>query len=253
MMYLSSLLIDVGDNPDRPRPGRAWLRNVYRVHQRLCMAFPSDGQRREDPDFLKPFRPDGFRDVHTPRTEQSAFLYRIDVLPGGRAMILVQSAGQRPPDWEYAFHNARYLLAAPSECRPFRPAFQAGRVLRFRLKVNPTRRLREASVGPDGRRVSKSLVGHRVPVKTGELESWLARRAERCGFRFDPAKLTRLEPGYVYWSRGGARNQTHRLRSVLYEGLIEVIDAEALRAAVISGIGPAKAFGFGLLSLAPAE
>ncbi len=41
-MYLSSLLIDVGDNPDRPRPGRLWLRNLYHVHQRLCMAFPSD-------------------------------------------------------------------------------------------------------------------------------------------------------------------------------------------------------------------
>ena len=45
-MYLSCLLIDVGDNPDRPRPGRLWLRNLYHVHQRLCMAFPSARKTR---------------------------------------------------------------------------------------------------------------------------------------------------------------------------------------------------------------
>ncbi len=69
-MYLSLLLIDVGNNPDRPRPGRLWLRNVYHVHQRLCMAFPTDQQRACDPGFLRPYAPDGFA--------PSRFLFRID-------------------------------------------------------------------------------------------------------------------------------------------------------------------------------
>ena len=51
-MFLSCLLIDIGDNPDRPRPGRIWLRNLYHVHQRLCMAFPSDPRKTDDRDFL---------------------------------------------------------------------------------------------------------------------------------------------------------------------------------------------------------
>ena len=59
-MFLSCLFIDVGANPDRPRPGRMWLRNLYHVHQRLCMAFPSAPRISEDPGFLKPFKPEDF-------------------------------------------------------------------------------------------------------------------------------------------------------------------------------------------------
>ena len=40
-VYLSRLMIDIGNDPTRERPGRLWLRNLYHVHQRLCMAFPS--------------------------------------------------------------------------------------------------------------------------------------------------------------------------------------------------------------------
>ena len=53
-MYLSHLLIDTGGNPDRERPGRKWLSNVYNVHRRLCMAFPFDFQKIEYPDFVNP-------------------------------------------------------------------------------------------------------------------------------------------------------------------------------------------------------
>jgi len=45
---------------------------------------------------------------------------------------------------------------------------------------------------------------------------------------------------------------THRepLPAVL-DGLLRIVDADAFRAAVIAGIGPGQAFGFGLLSFAP--
>ena len=39
---------------------------------------------------------------------------------------------------------------------------------------------------------------------------------------------------------------------VRFDGTLQVTDARALARAVRDGIGPAKAFGFGLLSLAPA-
>ena len=39
--------------------------------------------------------------------------------------------------------------------------------------------------------------------------------------------------------------------SVLFEGVFIVEDTSALRDLMLSGIGPAKAFGFGLLSVAP--
>jgi len=42
-----------------------------------------------------------------------------------------------------------------------------------------------------------------------------------------------------------------RLRSVLYNGLLEVTDPDLFHRALIRGIGSGKAFGFGLLSVAP--
>jgi hypothetical protein len=173
-MYLSCLLIDVGDDPDRPRPGRLWLRNLYRVHQRLCMAFPTAPQRQKDPEFLMPYQPCGFQDprperctigtdtaapprpcgvaaverpIHVPRDPEHNFLFRIDDRqpgggcvdphPAGRVVILVQSAME--PDWGYAFHNASYLVA--QDVKRFDPCFAKEERLRFRLVANPTRRI----------------------------------------------------------------------------------------------------------------
>jgi len=268
-MYISLLLIDTGDNPDRPRPGRIWLRNLYHVHQRLCMAFPSDSRKSADAHFLKPFNPEEFGKghVHVNRAENSGFLFRIDPLPNGRAAILVQSVIE--PDWEYAFHNACYLLAAKPHCRPFDPRFTSGQRLRFRLAANPTRRLSEKS--PDAKRES---FRKRVPVPTDKLPDWLARRADSAGFHI--LKLNSIQTGYVYFKKPGPearksptnqiscdddhgsdkhdnsdKDQKSRLRLARYEGVLEVTDPDKFRKTIVSGLGSAKAFGFGLLSVAP--
>lgn len=243
-MYRSCLLIDVGNNPDRPRPGRLWLRNRYHVHRRLCMAFPSASRKAEDVDFLKPFKPDEFGNgqVHVKRAVDSGYLFRIEPLPNGRAVIIVQSAVE--PDWEYAFHNAKNLLAAPPEVKPFKPRFLKGQCLRFRLAANPTRRLSRHS--PDAREES---VGKRVPVPTDQLIEWLHRRAESSGFIIK-RDATTLQPGYIYMNKNG---DGQRLRSVLFDGLLRVTDADAFQQTLIHGIGSGKAFGFGLLTIAPAD
>lgn len=243
-MYLSCLLIDVGDNPDRLRPGRLWVSNRYRVHQRLCMAFPSASRKVEDVDFLKPFKPDEFGNgqIHVKRAVNSGFLFRVDPLPNGRTVIIVQSAAE--PDWEYAFHNAKYLLAAPPEVKPFEPHFLTGQCLRFRLAANPTRRLSRNS--PDAREES---VGKRVPVPTDRLTEWLNRRAESSGFIIK-RDATTLQSGHIYMKKIG---DGQRLRSVLFDGLLRVTDADAFRQTLVRGIGSGKAFGFGLLSVAPAD
>ncbi|HOQ06052.1 MAG TPA: type I-E CRISPR-associated protein Cas6/Cse3/CasE [Anaerohalosphaeraceae bacterium] len=243
-MYLSCLLINVGDNPDRPRPGRLWLRNRYHVHQRLCMAFPSASRKIDDVHFLKPFKPDEFGNgqIHVARTVDSGFLFRIDPLPSGRAAIIVQSALK--PDWDYAFHNAMYLLAGPPEVKRFEPHFRPNQWLRFRLAANPTRRLSKHS--PDAK---KESVGKRVPVPTEKLIDWLARRAESAGFLIKQETVT-LQLGYIYMNK---HDKGQRLRSVLFDGLLQVTDPDAFRQTLIRGIGSGKAFGFGLLSVAPVQ
>ena len=241
-MYLSTLLIDAGDNPDRPRPGRVWLRNRYRIHQRLCMGFPSPIRRRGDATFQQPFRPADFGEghVHVARQEETGFLFRVDPVPGGRAVILVQSAVA--PDWDYAFHNAGFLPAGPAQVREFAPAFVAGQELRFRLEVNPTKKV-DTKSGSDGKRRN----GRRVPVAVEAFPEWLDARAADGGFAVEHDATT-VQPGFAYFSKTRKAGGT-RLRSARFDGLIRVLDPERFEASLVGGIGPAKGFGFGLLSV----
>lgn len=251
-MYLSSLLIETGSNPDRPRPGRLWLRNVYRVHQRLCMAFPSGERPGNDPDFLKPYAPADFAQahVHVKRSANAGFLFRIDPQPGGRAVILVLSALR--PDWDYAFHNADYLLAGPAQCKPFEPRASAGQRYRFRLLANAVYRATAKSRHSSGEPVRPEWIGKRIGVGSdaGSLRAWLERRAAAAGFSV--SALTLAQGGWVYMNKSSRAGGGQRLRSIRYEGLLQITDAQKFCAALTCGIGPGKAFGFGLLSIAPA-
>jgi len=275
-MYLSSLLIDVGDNPDRPRPGRLWLRNLYHVHQRLCMAFPSDSRISEDPDFLKPFKPEefGINQVHVTRQADSGFLFRVDPLPGGRAMILVQCAAW--PDWDYAFHNASFLAAC--EVKTYEPCFVKGQSLRFRLLANPTKKV-ETIKKKDRQNYTKEELkeikgrhGRRLPVPCAteikewrlknpgkdarifidsQLFHWLAYQGEKKGFSVKEESIT-IQPGYIYVHKKKSQDDKgQRLRTVRYDGILQVTDADRIQDTVIRGIGPGKAYGLGLLSLSP--
>lgn len=265
MMNLSHLLINVGDNPDRPRPGRQWLRNIYQVHQRLCMAFPTQSQRERDPLFIAPYPDDGF--------STTRFLFRVEegvARESGRVVILVQSATE--PDWDYAFQNAP-LLAAPPETRAYDPVFSAGEVLRFRIRMNLSKKsktamdetdLRTPRPGLDAQGREKSQ-SKRVSVnwKPDEdpeevIREWFAWKATRCGFTVEACRLMHLgwDVGYrpkkgLPEGEAGKTEPEHRMRfrAALLEGTLKVSDAMAFAESVRQGIGAAKAFGFGLLSL----
>jgi len=249
MMYLSHLMIDVGSNPDRPRPGRLWLRNIYHVHQRLSMAFLTPTQDGEDPRFL----------------------FRIDNSvedDGPRGIILVQS--DLAPDWDYAFHNARILLAAEPQSRQYNPTFRAGEDLRFRIRVNLSKKSREhrkqesertdvyGRPKSQGKRVALTWEKDRGPEVA--VQEWFTSKAKRCGFSLCDFRMLHL--GWVVGYRSKAKTQREessdknsgrqmRFRSALLEGTLAVTDAPVFAQAVASGIGSAKAFGFGLLSIAP--
>ena len=241
-MYHSFIMVNVGDSPDRPRPGRTWLGNIYRVHQRLAMAFPSKKRRERDPEFLAPYDPhdfgqssDGPAAVHVDRNGKAGFLFRIDhhLVPrlGYRPVILAQSAER--PNWEYAFQNAQFLLRAGPETHEHELRYENQQVLRFRLCANPT-------VKRDGSR-------HALRERA-DLGSWLSRKAEEGGFA---VQSWRERAGK--WVSGSKRRGADpiRLWTVTFDGRVRVTDAEGFRRTLAAGIGPAKAFGCGLLSVAP--
>lgn len=263
-MFVSTLLIDVGSNPDRPRPGRLWLRNLYRVHQRLCMAFPAASRVASDANFLKPFKPQdfGLNQVHAPRDGDHNFLFRIDPQPdGSRAVILVQSAVE--PDWNYGFRNAGYLLASVPEVKSFDPRLKLDQRLRFCILANPVRKVSRNSLDLAGKPFEDRWLGKDVPVPTDDLGKWLERRAEPAwsapknsnGKQLPPGfsliEIQDIQDGYVYVSKHMEEGSGRRLRSARYKGILEVTDPDNFRKTLFRGIGPGKAFGFGLLSIAP--
>lgn len=246
-MYLSCLLIDIGENPDRPRPGRLWLRNRYRVHQRLSMAFPAKARKDGDPEFIAPYAKKDFEHVHCERTASSGFLFRVDPQPSGRAVIIVQSAIK--PDWKYAFGNAEHLLAGPPQCREYRNEWTIGDVLRFRLEANPTQRKMQYASEHIGRGGRSRTEGKRIGVYgIDEQRKWLDRKAGMGGFEIVDA---RVDSGIcTSFKRGGNSQDKLDHLSVTFNGLLRVTDPGKFVAALEGGIGSAKGFGFGLLSVA---
>ncbi len=259
-MFLSYLLVELGDNPDRPHPGRHWIRKPYRVHQRLCMAFPSKTRKSGDTEFLQPFDPNDFAKghVHTERSRQNGFLFRIDPKAGGSAMLLVQSAIF--PDWDYAFQNASFLLAGSPMVKQYEPSFKAGDRLRFRLLANPTKRISNrpaANVEGKSENVDseKPKLGKRVPIRNDELMDWISRKAMQSGFDIERDK-TDIQTGFVQVSKSNKTDPAPngkgaKLRSVRFDGVLTVLDEELFNSAIANGIGSGKSFGFGLLSVVP--
>jgi CRISPR system Cascade subunit CasE len=231
------------------------------------MAFPSPTRRDDDKEFLKPYSPDDFPEtryiadrkaeeagrealehVHAPRSGENGFLFRVEPQPGGNVVILVLSAIK--PDWEYAFHNAGHFLAAAPEVKTYDPVVSKGERFRFRLVANPTRKCSKNSKDSKGNPVDARWVGKRVPVPYDRLKEWLDGKGKESGFKVDSAVV---QSGYIYVDKRDGKLDSKRLLSVRFEGILTVIDPEHFRQTLLAGIGPAKAFGFGLLSIAPVE
>lgn len=255
-MFLSQLLVNPGDHPDKPRPGVDWVRQTYRVHQRIWMAFPDTHRLKEDPFFLGTWSSDSSA---KPMRRESGFLFRIEPEPPLR--ILVQSTEK--PRWDYAFQNARQLLAGEPQVREYDPSFTPGQTFRFRLVAHmvsrrtiPTDKLQEGQkaksehplrclLPPDGD-------GRRKPDP--EFTAWrerLAIWADRNGFTVgDFPKHLRVQPVNNLTMKPNGKERPKTVNAAMFEGRLTCTDPARLHAAVQNGIGRGKAFGMGLLSLA---
>jgi len=255
-MYLSYLMVDTAASG--PAPGRKWIANSYSMHQRLCMAFPSDSRKSRDGQFLEPFLPSEFTSVHVHRGKGHGFLFRLDSIPASspsRHVVTVQSGIE--PDWNYAFQNAPEFLAARPIVKPFEPEFRPGQRLHFRLRANPVKRVAAKNVvlGP-------ALAGKRVGLfAEADQLRWFLNKAERGGFRV-PGQWDehdgRTTPNFRIDANPEGRVHNGKpghdgwFLAVRFEGVLEVTDPVAFRSLIEAGVGPAKGFGFGLLSVAPA-
>lgn len=228
-MYLTRLTLDARDGRARND-----LADTHRLHRRLMTLFPDE--------------------LGEAARASAAVLFRVESL-GERPVLLLQSALEPDPTRLPVGWLAASFDGVPSaSVRALGEAWGAlrtGTVLRFRLLANPARKIETRSV--DGVRRN----GKRVPLRTEDAAlAWLARKGTAGGFTLLPSEDWPDRPDVAATPAGRTIGQRTggavTVEGVLFEGRLRITDADAFRSTLRTGVGPGKAFGYGLLSVAGA-
>ncbi|OQX04524.1 MAG: type I-E CRISPR-associated protein Cas6/Cse3/CasE [Thiothrix lacustris] len=166
--------------------------------------------------------------------EQSRdFLFRVEQRASRQVQVLVQSQRQPAANVE----NARLLASKSLELN-----LLEGSQLRFMLMANPVKTIADEQ----GRLDSKGEVKKcRVPlIKEEEQIAWLKRKLEGAAL----VNIVEIEKQLPLHFRKGSK--PGKIQPYAFKGVLQVVDAQALQDLLQQGIGHAKAFGCGLLSLA---
>jgi CRISPR-associated protein Cas6/Cse3/CasE subtype I-E len=153
----------------------------------------------------------------TPRSSQQGHLWRVD-----GNIVRVQSTS--PADWS-RLKSATVIASGPVLDYPDKST------LKFSLHANAT---------------VQQVRGKRLPVD--DPFAWLDRQFERGG-----AKMTRCLVENRYLRRFRKETATISVSVVEYSGILVVENADLFLAKRITGFGPAKAWGCGLILLSPAR
>ncbi|MGW5788077.1 type I-E CRISPR-associated protein Cas6/Cse3/CasE [Streptomyces sp. NPDC003757] len=176
--------------------------------------------------------PDGLG--HAPR-QQTGLLYRLDETDTSSS-LLVQAAQLDPARLPSGYGQTDIKSLAPMFT-----ALRQGLGVRYRIVLNPAKRER-LPLNEKGKR------GRIVPLSGADADQWWTRRAAEAGLDLNTMTPTAMDP--VRPRSTDAKPMRHSL--IRYDGTATVTDPTALTHALLAGIGRAKPYGAGLLSIAPA-
>jgi CRISPR system Cascade subunit CasD len=168
-------------------------------------------------------------------------LHRVDCdLRAGQLVLHVQST--RLPDWtklpEGYLMDLRYLCGILGQPVP-NPATTTASWAALRVGERYAYKLRGNPASSEGR--------------AGRPHAWIEEQAQRAGVELLETRVT--EEATLHGERpppeGKGEPGKITLASASFEGVLQVADPDALRIALVQGLGRGKAFGFGLLLLSP--
>lgn len=219
-MYLTKMAIN-----DRGRGAHPLLASPQAMHAAVVAAFSDGGQA----------------------TDEGRVLWRLDTYDTHRVLLYIVSPDK--PDLTHVVEQAGWPTTQGWETRPYDPLLEslhAGQHWQFRLTANPVR---------SGRRqgwTDTKPLGH-VTVK--QQEQWLINRAATAGFRLAPSHHSDTDDVDLAVVDRSIRRfrrdkDTVTIATATFRGHLEVTDPIALRHTLTHGIGRAKSYGCGLLTLA---
>lgn len=194
-----------------------------------------------------------------PSTDGGRVLWRLD-RAAHRLELYVVSVDR--PDFVHLVENAGWSTSQPDvgDYDRFLNRIAVGQRFIFRLRANTVRSTKDG--------VGERERGRVVNVGSRQhQEGWLLARAASIGFAIpdDPADITtsdgevlgrrnlvltsRETMRFTRRSDGTRRDVT--LSTAQFDGVLEVTEPDALRKALCAGIGRGKAYGCGLMTLAP--
>ncbi len=187
------------------------VRNPYEIHRLLWKCFPS---------MAAAARP---------------FLFRVQWPRGNSpAEVLMQSHVEpSDPDEKYC-----RFLSIPGQPNPksFKLENLPEQWYRFVLCANPVKRLPMPE---------RDRIGPRVPlIKTEQQLDWLTNRFSEVA---EIGEAQTIDSRILHFRKGG---RAGKISTVIFTGLLKVVNGQAMAERITAGIGPAKSFGCGLLSLA---
>jgi CRISPR system Cascade subunit CasE len=172
------------------------------------------------------------------------------------------------PSWEHLLEQAGWSGAEEpqAETRSYDPLLsrvEPGHQFAFRVRANPVGATRHPNKPTASQRevlARERPRGVRVPHRTvGHQLTWFTDRVARWGFELvltdagvpDVRIVAREHLSFTKRSAGSNRRVI--LSTATFEGVLAVKDPETAVTSLLQGIGPARAYGCGLLTLAGTE
>ncbi len=153
-----------------------------------------------------------------------------------------------PPDLTHLIEQAGWPTTSTWQTRDYRPMLDrltTGQRWAFRVAANPTHSVRTNDAQTTTKPTAHVTVAHQ--------ENWLLGRAADRGFRVveDTSGRPRMTVKDRTLLRFGRQGKTVTVSRAVFDGELEIVNADLLRQVLVNGLGRAKAYGCGLLTLAP--
>lgn len=233
-MYISRLAL----NASTPSVLRL-ISSPYRVHAAIERSFLEGAARQSDEGRIL-WRLDSVSNEAQVDDGNTTWLYVVSPEKPNLGVIASQC------------NLAPTVVGESKDYSPVLDSLSDGQVWQFRLKANPARKVSHDYGKVSNERVVGTVQGH---VTAKQQLDWLLDRCEKHGFAVlhDPAgyPIVRVSQRHrEEFERGGS---TVTISTAVYDGILRVTDADLLRRTLGFGLGRAKGFGCGLLTIAPAQ